>query len=207
MAPPAYVADAEHGEPSAFVHGGGGGGSAYAAGATAMATAAAPATSTGAIRAIFAIMILVYHECTTASAAQIDTADAAVASRIQMCLLRGRLRIRPGSCGMAAPGTQAVPPPRPATAHGPPGIPAKRWPLGAACAPGLARDLGIGTGDRLRRARRAVRVEARRGGGSSAAAIGASAIADAAAPANRMDVIAFVNFAFMQIGYHDQRDA
>ena len=71
-APPAVMLPMpEHGEPSAFVHGGGGGGSEYAAGATAMATAAAPATNTGAIRAIFAIMILVYHECTTASAAQI----------------------------------------------------------------------------------------------------------------------------------------
>ena len=39
-------------------------------------------------------------------------------------------------------------------------------------------------------------------GGSSAAAIGASAIVDAAAPANRMDVIAFLNFAFMKVGYH-----
>src|SRR6187551_358949 len=43
------------------------------------------------------------------------------------------------------------------------------------------------------------------GGGSSAAAIGASAIVDAAAPANRMDVIVFLNIAFMKMGYHHQR--
>jgi hypothetical protein len=39
-------------------------------------------------------------------------------------------------------------------------------------------------------------------GGSSAAAIGASAIVDAAAPANKIDVIAFFSVAFMQVGYH-----
>jgi hypothetical protein len=43
------------------------------------------------------------------------------------------------------------------------------------------------------------------GGGGSAAAVGASAIVEAAAPANRMDVIAFFIFAFMNLGYHDHR--
>jgi hypothetical protein len=41
------------------------------------------------------------------------------------------------------------------------------------------------------------------GGGGSAAAVGASAIVDAAAPANSMDVIAFFIFEFMHYGYHD----
>jgi hypothetical protein len=41
------------------------------------------------------------------------------------------------------------------------------------------------------------------GGAGSAAAVGASAIVDAAAPANSMDVIAFFIFAFMHYGYHD----
>lgn len=52
----------EHAEPSALKHGGGGGGSALATGAATAKDAAAPANSTGISRAIFAIMILVYHE-------------------------------------------------------------------------------------------------------------------------------------------------
>jgi hypothetical protein len=33
--------------------------------------------------------------------------------------------------------------------------------------------------------------------------MGASAMVDAAAPAKNRDVIAFVSFAFMEVGYHD----
>ncbi len=63
-APPALIFPRpEHAVPSAFTHGGGGGGSAMATGAaTAAAAAAAPANDTSISRAIFAIMILVYHE-------------------------------------------------------------------------------------------------------------------------------------------------
>jgi hypothetical protein len=43
------------------------------------------------------------------------------------------------------------------------------------------------------------------GGGSSAAAIGASAIAAVAAPAQNIGVISLLNFAFMILGYHDRR--
>jgi hypothetical protein len=60
FAPPAEMF--EHGEPSAYWHGGRGGGSEYAAGAPAIATAAAPANNTGVNRASFANMSSVYHQ-------------------------------------------------------------------------------------------------------------------------------------------------
>jgi hypothetical protein len=87
-APPALMFPMpEHGEPSAFVHGGGGGGSAFAAGAR--ATAAAPANSTGIGREIFAIMILVYHQKDERDNSAVDGTVAAFVDYVFGCWTTG----------------------------------------------------------------------------------------------------------------------
>jgi hypothetical protein len=101
-------------------------------------------------------------------------------------------------------GTQAVAPFGPNTAHGPPGIAAEPVPSLLATAPGPS---GTSAPDPCGPAAGVHGVPSGLkhgggGGGSSAAAIGASAIDDAAAPANKMDVIAFFSVAFMLVGYH-----
>src|SRR6478736_4113725 len=98
------------------------------------------------------------------------------------------------------PGIQAMPPPGPACAHGPPGTPAETWPFEPACAPGppgTSAPAPSGPAEGVHGVPSGLKHGGGGGGtGSSAIAAGAAAIAAAAAPANNMGVI-FVSFTIM----------
>src|SRR6185312_7181529 len=116
-----------------------------------------------------------------------------------------RARLKRYGSGMdvhGPPGTQATPPPGPASAHGPPGTPAETWPLEPAWAPGppgTSAPAPSGPAEGVHGVPSALKHGGGGGGAGSERAAGASAIAVAAAPANSMGVI-FVSFAIMNVG-------